>query len=366
MKRFTTTIIIATLAQFAFSQNAVQVVRSYGDNLSAWVRSGDVEYRENIIKLCSKDKKQAVFKDKLTYKLAEENHYGHDKYYQLRSFINWIEKKTGKGASIVLTNIKEEDDDNVVVTTSANIYSNGVKDNLELVSCDVTMSGLDNYKGKQLIYIWKGIIAKVDDYEVIVTSSGKKKVKVDFSDIMDEYATLGATYNYGKNWPIGLSVNYSYSMFMIGLDVGVNTDKDKLYKHSLEMTDVMNYTKEDVEYDPKFFATLTPSLYLKYFSVGCGAGIMYMSGKKKTAQSTTKTTESNGSNSSFAYTIGGSHMTEEDCSKVKFMLRPSVKGFIPITDEMFLSLSVGYDYVFGYKEKNGFNFGVGLQFELDW
>ena len=45
-------------------------------------------------------------------------------------------------------------------------------------------------------------------------------------------------------------------------------------------------------------------------------------------------------------------------------LRPVAKAFIPLSsDELFLSVSVGYDLVFGYKEKNGINFGLGVHWE---
>ena len=45
-------------------------------------------------------------------------------------------------------------------------------------------------------------------------------------------------------------------------------------------------------------------------------------------------------------------------------LRPVAKAFIPLSsDELFLSVSVGYDLIFGYKEKNGINFGLGVHWE---
>ena len=48
------------------------------------------------------------------------------------------------------------------------------------------------------------------------------------------------------------------------------------------------------------------------------------------------------------------------------MLRPVIKGFIPVSEDYLdIVVSVGYDYVFGYKEKNGLNFGIGIQFVLD-
>lgn len=333
------------LINFATAQPAIQIVRAYGEALGSWAetRKDDV-YRTKLIDLCDKG---SLFKDKLTHKIVDKEKYGYLDNYQVASFLNGLQKIVDNQVSINISNIQSVPKDEIIFANNNSRNERYANSELQLISCDVSISGSFSYNGPELIYIRKGKITKIDDYVVTVNSTGKKKVKVDFSDIMDDYETWGIGYNYGKNWPIGLSANYSYRMFMIGADLGVNLDKDKIYKHNLEMTDVMNFHKEDIEYDPLFFFTVTPSLYIKYASIGCGAGILYMVGKKYTADS--------------SY---GSY--EEDCSKVKFMLRPSIKGFIPLADEMSLSLSVGYDYAFGYKEKNGINFGLGFQFNLDW
>lgn len=364
MKRIYLTIVGLMLITLASAQSPTQVVQSYGDNLHSWSETGSLIYRNNVKNMCN-GKKQAVFKDKLAHRLAIENNYGELDFYQLNSFLIWIDKKVGEHIDIRVNNIVQRSNSEVYDVSSSNRnYSYGKKqdDDLKYVSCDIKISGAFDYHGSQLIYVRNGKITKVDDFVIVTTSSGEKKIKVDLSDMMDEYQTLGANYNYGKDWPIGLSINYSYSMFMISADIGVNLDKDKLHKQSLEMTDVMNFTKTNEEYDPLFYFTVTPSFYLKYFAVGCGAGAMYMKGTKYISNSQSQTYDS----SSVSYTSSSSYSTEEDSPKLKFMLRPSAKGFIPLTDEIFLSLSVGYDLVFGYKEKNGFNFGLGLQFDLDW
>ena len=50
-------------------------------------------------------------------------------------------------------------------------------------------------------------------------------------------------------------------------------------------------------------------------------------------------------------------------SKFKFMLRPSVKGYIPIYDWSIV-FGVGYDYIFDYEDLNGINFSIGFQYSL--
>jgi len=370
MKRIASFIIGFVVSMGSLAQTPVQVVQSYGNNLHSWSETGSMVYRDNIMSICSDGRKVAIFKDKLSHQLAKEYKYPEQNFHQLRNFIIWIDKKVGEHANIQIYNIKQRSNSEIDVSNSKAStfsYNKKIDQELKYVSCDISITGTtSNYHGSQLIYIRNGKIVKVDDYIVVTTPTGEKKIKVDLSDMMDDLETIGAFYNYGKNWPIGLSLDYSYSMFMIGLDIGVNLDKDKLNKHKLEMTDVMNYTKEDIEYDPLFFVTVTPSFYLKYFSIGCGAGILYMKGTKYVSSAKLSSYSEISEGSSISVTSSSQSNYDEDCTKVKFMLRPSIKVYIPLCDECFLSLSVGYDYAFGYKDKNGINFGLGLQYKLNW
>lgn len=180
--------------------------------------------------------------------------------------------------------------------------------------------------------------------EVLIPEKPKKSLVEQVEDMQ----TIGGMYNYGSHWPVGLSFSYSYSFLMVSLDAGLNMDDDNLVQNTLDMTDVYNFDRKDVELDPKFYMTLTPSFFMKYFSAGLGVGFMYMSGHQYESYCHANSTYSN----------------EDKLSKVKFMLRPSVKGYVPLNDELYFTASVGYDYIFGYKEKNGLCFGVGLQWDL--
>lgn len=337
----------------AGQSSAEILVQQFGNNLRDWCSTKDFDYKLRAQKQCND---ACRVKDKIMEDFAVN--YGLNlKDFVVSNYLIGFQKALIKGPiSISMRNIR------TIPKEEQTEYSK----EYTAISCDIVVNGTLNYNIRDLYYIHISTrkIVKITPYEEFEDPiTGKRKVKVDFSDLED-FQTFGVSYNYGKNWPIGLSFNYSYSMFMISADIGVNLDKDKLYKQNLEMTDVMNYRKEDIEYDPLFYFTVTPSLYLKYISIGCGAGILYMKGTKYIANSSSESYDNKGEDVSFSYTTSSSYTTEESCEKVKFMLRPSIKGFIPITDEIFLSLSVGYDYVFGYKEKNGINFGLGLQFEL--
>lgn len=328
---------IATYGQSA--SEAEFIVQKFGNNLRDWCSTKNINYRKKAQEQCTDACR--VMDKLMEHFVANSNLNIRD--YVVPNYLNGFEEVLGKGnVFISMRNIKtiSADEQSYGGTLSITQETKRSK-NFTTVACDITVSGVLNYHIKDLFYLRKGKIVKITPYEEVEDSkTGKRKVKVDFSDL-DDYETWGFSYNYGKSWPIGLSANYSYSWFMIGADLGVNLDKDKLYK--LEMEDVMNFHKE--EYDPIFFFTVTPSIYLKYVSIGCGLGILYMQGEEYTASS-----------------LGGSSTIPTE--KVKFMLRPSIKGYIPLNDELYLSLSVGYDYAFGYKDKNGINFGLGLQFEL--
>ena len=367
MKKTVLTILSMFCWIVTFGQSAEEfVVRQFGNNLSNWCSSRDTDYRNRAQKQCAD---ACRVKDKIMEDFVANSGLN-IRDYVIPNYLNGFENALGKGSvNIAISNIR-------TVSTYEQSYSyhygsSTIKQeqkrsrNFITVACDIDISGALNYHVKDLYYIRKGHIVKITPYEEVTDrSTGKKKVKVDFSDLEEEQ-TIGATYNYGKNWPIGLSVNYSTSMFMIGLDFGINTDKDKVYKHDLKMTDVMNYTKEDGEYDPLFFVTLTPSFYLKYFAIGCGAGFLYMNGTKNIYNAQSTSYDYGGGGVSISGSSSSSSNVEESNPKLKFMLRPTVKGFIPINDEWYISLSVGYDYAFGYKDKNGINFGVGVQFKID-
>ena len=182
-------------------------------------------------------------------------------------------------------------------------------------------------------------IQKISTYEVVEVN-GQRKIRVDFSKLKEE-STVGVSINYSKNWPVSLSASYSIGYFMIALDGGLNLDDDVITQKKLEMTDILNYKKEYITYNPVFYLTVTPSIYLKYFSVGCGIGIMDLC-KKVWSENKSST---------------------DPCVK-RLMVRPTIKGYIPMNDEWFFTVKASYDYVPAVNLKNGLSIGLGLQYRL--
>uniref|UniRef100_UPI002592D590 hypothetical protein n=1 Tax=Xylanibacter caecicola TaxID=2736294 RepID=UPI002592D590 len=185
----------------------------------------------------------------------------------------------------------------------------------------------------------------------------KGKIMVDFNDFINNHGTFGFSYNYGQHFPVGGSFNGSFEdiPLMISIDFGINFDNDKHIIDKVNMQDIMNYDREKKELDTKFFVTVTPQAYFNYFAIGCGFGFLYMDGTSdytRYSSSSASNTSASTSSSSNAYLI-------------KPMIRPVIKGFIPFSyEDYYISISVGYDWVLGYKKKNGFNVGIGIQCSL--
>lgn len=336
---------------YAGLAQSVQVVRSFGNQMTLWSQ-GHNFYIEEIDKLCNTDNNKGIVtrvSDRIVQSLAQKNlpQQSPNGSYTIESYVNWMQKEIDKGISISYYEIED-----VPMSMIEKKYS---KDGMHYVSCKIKITGTINYEVSDLFYVLNGKIVKIDNYDVIIDKkTGKRKVKISFDDLaLDEVQAIGLNYNYSKSFPIGASISYSWSMFMYSLDFGINRDNDIISSQKVDITDIMNYQVTKGEYDPKFYISVTPSLYLKYVSIGCGIGTLVMNG--------TKVTESYNANDSYITSLRISLTSKY----YKFMLRPNLTGYIPCSDTWSISVSVGYDYVFGYKKMTGWNFGVGLQYTLD-
>jgi len=337
----------------AKAQSAAEsVVRSFGDNMLSWTQTGYLIYHKNLIRLSNGEKKVRVYDELSSYLF---NKYNYDEANELDSYLNCLEKEMSAGITVRYSNFRKVSNDALTVYDA-----NG----LEFIACDINVTGTINRTFKDLFYIRKGKISKIDKYETVEDKeTGKRKVRVDLSDLAyDNYETIGLTYNYSKHFPIGGSIYYAWESvpILLSFDFGYSNENTEYIIDKVDMTDIMNYKRVKKTLDPKYYMTITPHAYFKYFAVGCGFGALIMEGKEETAEYH-YTSSSNGSGS-----IGNGW--ETNCSVSKFMIRPTVKGFIPLDDDDIWSIvvSAGYDCVFGYKDKNGFNVGLGVKVNLDW
>lgn len=351
LKKILTIFIMAICANVLLFAQDISVVRQFGNNLSNWA-SGDNSFSslENIEQLCSK-KPAFRASDNLMQTLARKNGLEITKNYPLDNYIGCLQKEIDNGVSISFSNIKN------ILSSEINNYKSGYN----YVSCNIGVSGSTNLNESALFILVNNKIAGIQDYVTTVDrKSGKRKIEVDWSgfSVDEDSKGWGLSYNYSKSFPIGATIEYSVWKFMLGLDFGINNDKDIYTTQKVDFTNIVDYKITKCEYDLKYFLTATPSFYLKYFSVGCGFGYAYLSGKKITKDNMVTIYPDESSVQS------GSTSTVDDY-KFKFMIRPTVKGYIPCNDNFSISLSVNYDWIQGYKEKSGIGFGIGFHYIID-
>lgn len=329
-------------------------VSMFADNITKWTTTSNAEYRFSVEDMCD-GKVKARVTDELSRILAKKANPQApvQSSYEMETYLNNIGKQVGdNGIRISYTNFKRVDPKNISV---GNKVADKYIKNTQYVSCNIKVTGSVQHEAEELFYVYNSKIAKIDKYEV----DNNGKVKVRFDDLTLEENGIGLSYNYAKDFPVGatLDINFAETNFMVGIDFGYNFDDDKVTSEKVEMTDLLNYKKVKTTLDPKFYLTISPQFYMKYFSVGCGFGVLYLrEDKTETEAAYSATSSSSTGNISSSSTLGD--------PTVRFMVRPVVKGFLPLSDTCYLSANVAYNYAFGYTKKNGLSFGLGLLVEL--
>lgn len=334
----------------AFAQD-INVVQQFGNNLSSWANGGkEFTALQNFNNLCSKNPSFRAADD-IMQSLARKNGLVPSQNYDMGNYISCLQKEINSGVSISFSNI-------------LNVPSSEIskpRAGFQYVSCNIQISGAFNMKESALFLIKDNKVVNIQNYVVSTNrSTGKRKIEVDWSglDIDEDTEGFGVSYNYSKAFPFGASITYSKWKFMIGVDFGINNDKDIYTTQKVYFNNIVDYKIDRGEYDLKYFITVTPSFYMKYFSVGWGVGYAYLKGTKYTKDNSL-TVYPDGT------TIQTGSTTSVDDFKYKWMMRPTIKGYIPCSDNFFISLSVNYDWIVGYKEKSGIGFGAGIHFLFD-
>lgn len=329
---------------------AENVVRSFGENMLSWTQTGKLMFRESLIELSDGKIKVRVYDELSSYLFAKHPEYQNAN--ELNSYLNCLEKEMENGIAVRYSNFRQVPPEKLLLDESnkEDLITRGVK----CIACDVNVTGTFNHSSEDLFYVYKEKISKIDKCETITDEkTGERKIRASLSDIDFEDETFGVTYNYSKSFPIGASLSYAIPGWVFGVDFGVTLNADEYISDDVEMTNIMSYKRTKTTVKPRFFMTGTVALNLKYVAIGCGVGFLYFSGEEEESSYV-------GSNS---ISVGTS--TTQNTVKFKPMVRPTIRGFIPFNDELALSLSVDYNYVFGYKDLNGIGFGIGLQFTID-
>lgn len=336
-------IMTLTLTGCYSAGSAMKTVTEFGDALKTWSENKfDAEYELDSDKYTSE---QAPVHCELMSNLLKiypiPTSLGTVETYDINDYKNklsqWFEDDEN-----VLLNLSDIKEPNKAELEMVEEYER-IKDQFIVLEGNLTVKNYNkdiiSHKEpyKELYYVrrFNSKIVKIEPRTY--TDSGR--IRIDFSDF-EEQSTFGGSLNYSPNWPVSLSLSYSYYYLMFGIDGGYNPDSDKVVQEKLTMQNILSYQKKTVTYDPFGYVTCTPSLYLKYLSIGCGAGIM-LSKKVVTPQPNK---------------LVNPH--------ISFMLRPNIKGYIPLNDEWFLTVNTSYDWGMAIKIKNGLSFGLGLQYRI--
>ena len=186
-----------------------------------------------------------------------------------------------------------------------------------------------------------------------------------FSDIWEiEDDIKGWSYDYSPHFPLAISYSRTLSHFLIGGEIGSTCSKKK-YKFGTNETS-----------QPIVYLMATPGIYCKYFSVQCGVGALIDIRVKKwityvqNNDSVTVNTTGDGIsdvNIDINFEDGDQqYKTEKETKNTYFFLvKPSITGYIPVSDGKYITINAGYVFVPKFKELNGFSCGIGFRWTIN-
>lgn len=174
-----------------------------------------------------------------------------------------------------------------------------------------------------------------------------------------EDQTWGLGYSYSQTFPLSLSLNLTSYCFSLATEFGFNLDGKK-YSTKYNLDDKKYTTKE---YNPSGYWVISPGFYCRFLSINCGVGFM----TSNYSETQTNTENFSGESEDGSTSVNGSISitTGYSTTKVNFMLKPSITGYIPISGEdYYITINAGYNYIPKFKELNGWSFGIGFQWVI--
>ncbi len=344
------------------SSTALNTVKQFSTHLNNWSNPGsystgsaDYSPRQSIHALL---KTNPAFRMD-TRQLAEfavKYKYPTSKSYDAKNFDDIFVEAISNGAKISISNptFVPEDERDPNYTQYAAVICDFHVANSNIATPDEQCAFILDDDGKILKLTHLEMQKEVDK------KTGKRRMKVDMDDVFgsvtEAVEKLGvdetyliATLNYNKFFPLGVSINAGASYFLFGLDLGYrfpSTHVRPMVDYSENYIDSDTYTIKNSVYRPTMYTTFNVGTYMKYFSLTYGFGAVYLSGSTTTEE-----------NSPTTYRVSKTSDT-----KYKFMMKPSIKGHIPVSEKIQLTLSLSYNWVPKYKSLNSLDFGIGIVF----
>ena len=327
----------------SFGQTADEsAVHQFGNSLRNWCSTKNINFRISAQKQCVDDCRA---NDKIMEDYARI--YGLNvKDYVIPNYLNCFQEAMGKGTvNINIQNIR-------TIPREEQAYSSYGKSSIEqekqrsekfaTIVCDIAINGVMEYNLKDVYYVRKGRILKILPYEEETDpSTGKKKVKVDFSDLVDEHS-LEVSYGYSSNFPMNIGVSTNFSYFNIGLEYGQNFSDEQLLhvKHT-------NFASSEIA-GKYFYLLATPGVFLRYVTIDCGLGSVFATYKYESVYSS------------------------YDEKKYFFMAKPKMTLHIPISfggsprnEAVYISPHIGYQYVPKMSKLNCWEVGIGVRIRFE-
>ena len=338
-QKFLCLLMLMPLLAMKASAQGLLVAQEYGENLRQWTSTDNLRYRTNIEKICD-GKKSTRIADDIAMDLARRNSQPQNVSYQLDSYLNWIEKAMQSGLNIECSDYNVVDRKDIEGSTAQETKYAREADK-EYVSCRIQVKGSLSYDVYDLICMREGKITKVSRFE-----KKGNKVKVDFSDLVDEH-TLEVSYGYSSRFPMNIGVSTNFSYFNIGVEFGMNFSDEQIgfKKHT-------NYATSDLEAGRYWYLMASPGAYLRYASIDCGVGAVFAKYR-------------------YRYESVYTSMSFDE-KKTYFMLKPKISFHIPIPlgvphrdEKLYITPHVAYQYVPQYTTLNSWEFGIGIRFRFE-
>lgn len=319
------------------------VVREFGNNIQNMCSTQDFIYFDRAQKLCTE---ACRVKDKIMEDFIRNSGVKGD---LVQTYLQGFHNARKKGVlNINFRNVrtikKSEQAYSSHYGASTSRTGEQYVKNFTTVACEIITNGALTYHIQDLYYVLKGHIVKITPYEEIIDQrTGEKKVKVDFSDLVDlveiDVDRHGFRYGYSKLTPWNFSLvenlekngNFGYTL-QIGLLGGL-----------LEPAYRVNDGERTNIYRVHGYIVVGPNISIPYLTLNCGLGFMLF---RKTI------VEQNNYNDVTIKNTQG-----------RFMAKPTLALDIPITDEVYIGPYAGYNFVLGQKDLNTWEFGLGIQWE---
>ena len=322
------------------------VVREFGDNLHNLCSSQDLIYFNRAQNLCDK---ACRVKDRIMEDFIRKSGVKSDLVQTYLQEFHNARKKGVVNVSVSNVRIIEKDEqaysDHYGVSTREQEAKRAK--NFTTVACELLIDGTLSYHVQDLYYVQKGNIVKITPYEEVIDQrTGKKKVKVYFSDLVEEHS-LEVSYGYSSHFPMNIGISTNFSYFNIGVEFGMNFSKEQLdfKKHT-------NYATSTLERGKYWYLMATPGVYLRWVSIDCGLGSVF---------------------TKYNYNYESVYTSYSNSEKKNyFTMKPKVTAHIPIplnfssrTEKLYISPHVGYMYVPKCSALNSWEFGIGVRFRFE-